>query len=160
MPQVRPVVAGARRDQDWRALLAVFWITSMVEGLGVSQIFALLPAYLRDMGVVETDRLAFVGLFSALIRGGCPLCRSGVPGPTAAAMRSSAVRQSRVVFAVWPLARAVAARRVDALIGFSWATPVMLADPQTADGRLGRRSRCSVPGADRLRRYPVLADSP
>jgi DHA1 family multidrug resistance protein-like MFS transporter len=39
----------------------------MVEGLGVSQIFALLPAYLRDMGVAETDRLAFIGLFSALI---------------------------------------------------------------------------------------------
>jgi DHA1 family multidrug resistance protein-like MFS transporter len=55
------------RAQDWRRLVAVFWITSMVEGLGVSQIFALLPAYLRDMGVVETDRLAFIGLFSALI---------------------------------------------------------------------------------------------
>ena len=39
----------------------------MVEGLGVSQIFALLPTYLREMGVPEADRLAFVGLFSALI---------------------------------------------------------------------------------------------
>ena len=39
----------------------------MVEGLGVSQIFALLPAYLRQMGVPEADRLAFIGLFSALI---------------------------------------------------------------------------------------------
>ncbi len=39
----------------------------MVEGLGVSQIFALVPTYLRDMGVPEADRLAFVGLFSALI---------------------------------------------------------------------------------------------
>ena len=39
----------------------------MVEGLGVSQIFALLPAYLREMGVAEADRLAFVGLFSASI---------------------------------------------------------------------------------------------
>jgi MFS family permease len=58
---------SAVRGQDWRWLVAVFWITSMVEGLGVSQIFALLPAYLRDMGVVETDRLAFIGLFSALI---------------------------------------------------------------------------------------------
>jgi MFS family permease len=45
----------------------VFWITSMVESLGVSQIFALVPTYLRDMGVPETDRLAFVGLFSSLI---------------------------------------------------------------------------------------------
>ena len=48
-------------------LVAVFWITSMVEGLGVSQIFALLPTYLREMNVPETDRLAFVGLFTSLI---------------------------------------------------------------------------------------------
>ena len=48
-------------------LLAVFWLTSMVEGLGVSQIFALIPTYLREMGVPQTDRLVFVGLFSALI---------------------------------------------------------------------------------------------
>ena len=53
--------------QDWRMLLAVFWITSMVEGLGVSQIFALLPTYLRQMGVADQDRLAFIGIFSALI---------------------------------------------------------------------------------------------
>ena len=39
----------------------------MVEGLGVSQIFALLPSYLREMGVAESDRLAFIGIFSALI---------------------------------------------------------------------------------------------
>lgn len=48
-------------------LVAVFWLTSMVEGLGVSQIFALVPTYLREMGVPQEDRLAFVGLFTALI---------------------------------------------------------------------------------------------
>jgi DHA1 family multidrug resistance protein-like MFS transporter len=53
--------------QDWRVLLAIFWLTSMVEGLGVSQIFAFLPSYLLDMGVPEPDRLQFVGLFGALI---------------------------------------------------------------------------------------------
>jgi MFS family permease len=53
--------------QDWRRLLAIFWLTSMVESLGVSQIFALLPAYLTQMGVGDPDRLRFVGLFSALI---------------------------------------------------------------------------------------------
>ncbi|MEO5885299.1 MAG: MFS transporter [Candidatus Limnocylindrales bacterium] len=59
---------SARRPvQDWRVLVAVFWVTSMVEGLGISQIFALLPTYLREMGVPETDRLAFIGLFSSLI---------------------------------------------------------------------------------------------
>lgn len=62
----RPAATGPNR-QDWRVLLVVFWITSMVEGLGVSQIFALLPTHLRDMGVPEADRLAFIGLFSALI---------------------------------------------------------------------------------------------
>jgi MFS family permease len=53
--------------QDWRALVAVFWITSGVEGLGVSQIFALLPSSLREMGVAPADRLAFIGVLSALI---------------------------------------------------------------------------------------------
>ena len=45
----------------------MFWVTSLVESMGVAQIFALLPAYLRQMGVDEADRLAFVGLFSSLV---------------------------------------------------------------------------------------------
>ena len=53
--------------QDWRILVAVFWVTSLVEGIGVSQIFALLPTYLTQMGVPHDDRLAFIGIFSALI---------------------------------------------------------------------------------------------
>ena len=66
-PQTGPIPARPRPTQDWRVLVAVFWITSMVEGAGVSQIFALVPSYLREMGVPEADRLAFVGLFSSLI---------------------------------------------------------------------------------------------
>ena len=78
-PLVRPPTP-ARIDptpvQDWRVLLTVFWLTSMVEGLGVSQIFALVPSYLRQMGVPQDERLAFVGLFSALIFVvGMPLAR-------------------------------------------------------------------------------------
>jgi MFS family permease len=53
--------------EDWRIIVAIFWITSMVEGLGVSQVFAFLPSYLREMGVAEADRLPFVGLFGSLI---------------------------------------------------------------------------------------------
>ena len=53
--------------QDWRLIVAVFWITSLVEGAGVSQIFALVPSYLSQMGVPEADRLSFVGLFGALV---------------------------------------------------------------------------------------------
>jgi len=64
-PSAAPPASRAR--QDWRILVAVFWLTSLVEGLGVSQIFALVPSYLREMGVPEMDRLAFVGLFSSLI---------------------------------------------------------------------------------------------
>jgi MFS family permease len=63
MPSANPT----RPAQDWRILLAVFWVTSMVEGLGVSQIFALLPSYLTEIGVPDEDRLAFIGIFSALI---------------------------------------------------------------------------------------------
>jgi MFS family permease len=53
--------------QGWPTLVAVFWITSMVEGLGVSQVFALLPSQLSTMGVPDADRLQFIGLFSALL---------------------------------------------------------------------------------------------
>jgi DHA1 family multidrug resistance protein-like MFS transporter len=66
-PGSAPPNPNPRPAQDWRVLVAVFWLTSMVEGLGVSQIFALVPTYLREMGVPQGDRLAFVGLFSALI---------------------------------------------------------------------------------------------
>ncbi len=59
--------ASDRAAQDWRVLVAVFWVTSMVEAMGVSQIFALLPSYLGQMGVAHTDRLAFIGLFSSLV---------------------------------------------------------------------------------------------
>jgi DHA1 family multidrug resistance protein-like MFS transporter len=63
-----PDVPGrASPAQDWRILVAVFWVTSMVEGLGISQVFALLPAYLREMGVPPAERLTFIGTFSALV---------------------------------------------------------------------------------------------
>ncbi len=55
------------RRQDWRIPVTVFWITQLVETIGVSQVFALLPTALREMGVPEGDRLAFVGLYSSLM---------------------------------------------------------------------------------------------
>lgn len=59
---------GTRRPADnWRVIVAIFWVTSMVEGLGVSQIFAFAPSYLREMGVAEPDRLRFIGIFGSLI---------------------------------------------------------------------------------------------
>jgi MFS family permease len=53
--------------RSWRAVLAAFAITSMIEGLGVSQVFALLPSQLTAMGVPDAERLSFVGLFSSLL---------------------------------------------------------------------------------------------
>jgi MFS family permease len=52
---------------DWKRIVLVFWLTSMIEGLGVSQVFAFLAPYLRILGVPDGDRAPFVGLFSALI---------------------------------------------------------------------------------------------
>lgn len=63
-----PATAPSPRGRtDWKTIVAIFWITSMVEGLGVSQVFAFVPSYLREMGVAEADRLPFVGLFGSLI---------------------------------------------------------------------------------------------
>jgi MFS family permease len=52
---------------DWKRIVLVFWLTSMIEGLGVSQVFAFLAPYLRIVGVADADRAPYVGLFSALI---------------------------------------------------------------------------------------------
>jgi MFS transporter, DHA1 family, multidrug resistance protein len=61
------VLSAARSRQDWRLLVGVFWVTQMVETLGVSQVYALLPAYLRQLGVPEDERLGFIGLFGSLV---------------------------------------------------------------------------------------------
>ncbi len=52
---------------DWRFLLVVFWITSIVETAGMGQVFAFLPTYVGQMGLTGNDRLTFVGIFSSLI---------------------------------------------------------------------------------------------
>jgi MFS transporter, DHA1 family, multidrug resistance protein len=66
-----PDASGAVHDrhgrEDWRIIVTVFWITSMVEGVTISQVFAFLPSYLSQMGVPHAERLQFVGLFTSLI---------------------------------------------------------------------------------------------
>jgi DHA1 family multidrug resistance protein-like MFS transporter len=52
---------------DWAALLAVYGLTAVIESSGVSQIFALLPTRLLELGVTGDARLAFIGIFSSLI---------------------------------------------------------------------------------------------
>ena len=51
----------------WRGLLAVYFVVSLIESFGVSQIFALLPARLLELGVTGDARLTFIGIFSSLI---------------------------------------------------------------------------------------------
>lgn len=60
-------LSPTRPPQDWRRLVAAFWVTQLVETLGVSQVYALLPSYLRELGVPEAERLGFIGLFSSLV---------------------------------------------------------------------------------------------
>ena len=59
--------AGRRSAADWRRVVVVFWITSMVEGLGVSQVFAFLPPTCGRSACPTPIGPPFVGLFSALI---------------------------------------------------------------------------------------------
>ena len=56
-----------RQGVDWRRILVAFWLTSLVETLGMSQMFALLPTLLHELGVPDGERVAFVGLFSSLM---------------------------------------------------------------------------------------------
>ena len=51
---------------DWRHLLALYWITSFVEGLGVAQIYAFLPNRLTEVGLAASDVPHFVGVLGAL----------------------------------------------------------------------------------------------
>jgi DHA1 family multidrug resistance protein-like MFS transporter len=51
----------------WRRIVAAYWVTQLVETMGMSQVFALMPKHLLELGVPEADRIAFVGLFSSLV---------------------------------------------------------------------------------------------
>jgi DHA1 family multidrug resistance protein-like MFS transporter len=53
--------------QDWRALLAIYGLTSLIEAIGVSQIFAFLPLRLAEIHLPSQDVATFTGLFSSLI---------------------------------------------------------------------------------------------
>ncbi len=55
-----------RPAPDWRPLLAVYWLTSFVEGLGVAQIYAFMPNRLLEVGVAAADIPRLVGLLGAM----------------------------------------------------------------------------------------------
>lgn len=58
---------AAPATQDWRSLLAVYALTSLIEAVGVSQIFAFLPQRLAEIHLPPQDVATFTGLFSSLI---------------------------------------------------------------------------------------------
>ena len=60
MTHPEPATHPAGAAQDWRTLLAVLWVTSLAEGICVSQVFAFLPTYLTELGVTGDDRLRFL----------------------------------------------------------------------------------------------------
>lgn len=64
-----PAAAAPRRAsvQGWGSLLAVYSVTSVIEALGVAQIFAFLPLRLREVGLPEPAIAPFTGIFTSLI---------------------------------------------------------------------------------------------
>jgi DHA1 family multidrug resistance protein-like MFS transporter len=61
------VSMNVRARQHWIVVLVLFGIAATVEGLGVSQIFAFMPLYLRGMGMPEADIPQWVGWLNSLI---------------------------------------------------------------------------------------------
>lgn len=66
--------AAPRPAQSWVYVLVLFGIASAIEGLGISQVFAFLPLYLRELGLPADEAPQWVGLLTALtFVGGLPL---------------------------------------------------------------------------------------
>jgi MFS family permease len=57
---------NSRAVPDWRPLLALYWFTSFIEGLGVAQIYAFLPNRLTDVGLASSDVQHLVGILGSL----------------------------------------------------------------------------------------------
>ncbi|MGD0248423.1 MAG: MFS transporter [Candidatus Limnocylindrales bacterium] len=55
-----------RPAPDWRSVLALYWIASFIEGLGVAQIYAFLPNRLTEVGVAAPDVGPLVGILGSL----------------------------------------------------------------------------------------------
>lgn len=56
-----------RSSQPWTLVLALFLVTSVVEAIGISQVFAFMPLYLREMGLPESQIPRWAGTISALV---------------------------------------------------------------------------------------------
>jgi len=62
-----PAASPPRPAQGWRSLLVVYALVSMIEALGIAQVFAFLPLRLREVGLPEAQIPTFTGLFTSLI---------------------------------------------------------------------------------------------
>lgn len=60
-------LSGQSSSQPWQALVAVFGVTSLVEGVSVSQILTFMPLYLRQLGVGPADLGRWVGILSSVV---------------------------------------------------------------------------------------------
>src|SRR5690348_8318876 len=66
--------AAVARVQPWQVVLSLFGITSLVESLCVSHVFAFLPLYLRLVGLPESAVPHWTGfLLSGVFICGLPL---------------------------------------------------------------------------------------
>ena len=57
---------SSRGRPDWHLLLALYWITSFIEGFGVAQVYAFLPNRLAEVGMSTPDIERFVGWLGSL----------------------------------------------------------------------------------------------
>ncbi|HRJ44630.1 MAG TPA: MFS transporter, partial [Caldilineaceae bacterium] len=58
---------GSKTHQSWVLVLILFGVTSIVEGVAVSQLFAFLPLYLAEMQMAASDIPRWVGWLTSLI---------------------------------------------------------------------------------------------
>ncbi|MHB0869904.1 MAG: MFS transporter [Chloroflexota bacterium] len=59
--------ATRRAPQPWTVVLLLFSVTSIVEAIGISQVFAFMPLYLQEMGLPREVVPQWVGVLSALV---------------------------------------------------------------------------------------------
>lgn len=67
MPAPRTPEPTARPPQPWPVVLALFSVTSIVEAIGISQVFAFMPLYLQELGLPREVVPQWVGALSALV---------------------------------------------------------------------------------------------
>lgn len=61
-------MTGARRPaQDWRAVVAIYAATSVVEAYGVSQVYAFMPLYLGQLGLPADQIPRWVGILGSFV---------------------------------------------------------------------------------------------